>query len=252
MTEPTPPTGPNGDFGQAAPVPPVQPPATPVQPPAPPFNTQIPGSPPGAPNPPAGVPIPPQPARTNTLAIVALIGSFFIGLVGIICGHIALRQIKRTGEKGRGLALAGTIIGYVQVAVVVLILIFSFVIAGLAIQEAGNSLDDLSQDLDSEVSDSAAPGDSTTPMTGEYSQEFCELILFANNSDLEVTNADGTFNPDAVEIFKNLAETPSPNQAVYQRFYEVMVDPTTITEEGADTLFTDYMDAAMTDLVACS
>ena len=35
------------------------------------------------------------------------------GLGGIIAGHIALGQIKRTGEGGRGMALAGSIIGYV-------------------------------------------------------------------------------------------------------------------------------------------
>src|SRR3954471_6703045 len=51
--------------------------------------------------------------RTNVLAIVALILGIVVPIGGIICGHIALSQIKRTGENGRGLALAGTIIGYV-------------------------------------------------------------------------------------------------------------------------------------------
>lgn len=58
--------------------------------------------------------------KTNTLAIVALVGSFFVSLVGIICGHIALKQIKETGEQGRGLALAGLIIGYIGLAIGVL------------------------------------------------------------------------------------------------------------------------------------
>jgi ABC-type spermidine/putrescine transport system permease subunit II len=51
--------------------------------------------------------------RWNVLAIVSLILAFVVSLGGIICGHIALAQIKKTGEKGRGLALAGTILGYV-------------------------------------------------------------------------------------------------------------------------------------------
>lgn len=55
----------------------------------------------------------PQGGKTNTLAIVAFISSFFVHILGIILGHIALSQIKRSGEGGRGLALAGTIIGYV-------------------------------------------------------------------------------------------------------------------------------------------
>ncbi|CAM5453414.1 DUF4190 domain-containing protein [Leifsonia shinshuensis] len=73
--------------------------------------------PPGA-YPPAASPYGPYPPAptTNVLAIVGFVASFFVGLAGIICGHIALSQIRRTGEKGRGLALAATIIGYVQVA----------------------------------------------------------------------------------------------------------------------------------------
>jgi hypothetical protein len=63
-------------------------------------------------------------AKTNVLAIVSLIASiagivifWFIGsVVGIICGHISLNQIKKTGEEGRGLAVAGLIVGYVGIA----------------------------------------------------------------------------------------------------------------------------------------
>lgn len=62
---------------------------------------------------------------TNTLAIISLIGAFLVPIVGIICGHMALAQIKRTGEGGRSLALAGTIIGYVYTVLVVLIIAFS-------------------------------------------------------------------------------------------------------------------------------
>ena len=52
--------------------------------------------------------------KMNVLAIVSLITSIVgLSLVGVICGHISKKQIKRTGEKGRGLATAGLIIGYV-------------------------------------------------------------------------------------------------------------------------------------------
>lgn len=67
--------------------------------------------------------------RTNTLAIVALVGSFFVSLVGIICGHIALGQIKQTGEKGRGLALAGLIIGYAGLVIGILYVVFAVILA---------------------------------------------------------------------------------------------------------------------------
>lgn len=62
-------------------------------------------------------------AKTNTLAIIALVASFFISVVGIVLGHVALNQIKTTGEGGRGLAIAALVIGYLSVAVGVIIAI---------------------------------------------------------------------------------------------------------------------------------
>ena len=58
---------------------------------------------------------------TNALAIVALVVSFFMPIAGIVCGHLALAQIKRTGEEGHGMALAGTVIGYTLTGLVVLL-----------------------------------------------------------------------------------------------------------------------------------
>ena len=65
----------------------------------------------------------PVQAKTNTLAIVALISVFFISLLGIILGHISLNQIKTTGEGGRGLAIAALVIGYVSVAIGIIVVI---------------------------------------------------------------------------------------------------------------------------------
>jgi Domain of unknown function (DUF4190) len=67
-------------------------------------------------------------APTNVLAIVALVSAFFIPVAGIVCGHLALGQIKRTGENGRGLALAGLIIGYVLTALILLMIVLAIVI----------------------------------------------------------------------------------------------------------------------------
>lgn len=71
--------------------------------------------------------------RTNTLAIVALILGIVVPIGGIICGHIALSQIKRTGEQGRGLALAGTIIGYVLTVLGILLTIVYIAVIAAAI-----------------------------------------------------------------------------------------------------------------------
>ncbi len=72
--------------------------------------------------------------KTNTLAIVSLVLAFFISLGAIICGHIALGQIKKTGESGRGLAIAGLVLGYLGLVIgffaVVVAFVFPFLIIG--------------------------------------------------------------------------------------------------------------------------
>jgi uncharacterized protein YacL len=105
------------------------PPAPPAQP-APSYGTGAPAY--NASTPSYGAP---STQRTNVLAIVSLVSSFFISIVGIITGHIALSQIKKTGEQGRGLAIAGLIIGYIGLVVGIILAIFWFAVIGAAINE---------------------------------------------------------------------------------------------------------------------
>jgi hypothetical protein len=49
--------------------------------------------------------------KYNVLAIVGFVLAFFVSIGGLVVSFIALGQIKRTGERGRGLAIAGAIIG---------------------------------------------------------------------------------------------------------------------------------------------
>ncbi|WP_127794208.1 DUF4190 domain-containing protein [Agromyces sp. LHK192] len=122
-----------------APVPPPAPPAAPAYG-APAGGQQPYGAPAyGAPAygaPAYGAPAyggPPAAPRTNVLAIVSLVSAFFISLAAIITGHIALNQIKKTGENGRGLAIAGLIIGYVGlVAGIIFFVVYVVIIIGLA------------------------------------------------------------------------------------------------------------------------
>lgn len=64
--------------------------------------------------------------RTNTMAILAIIFGFFGGILGIVFGHIALSQIRRTGEGGRGLAITGLVFGYIGVGLTIILLIVDF------------------------------------------------------------------------------------------------------------------------------
>ena len=74
------------------------------------------------------------PDATEPFAIVSLVASLvgvfvcFLGpIAGIVFGHIARSRIKRSGAKGSGLALAGLIIGYIEVvagiAVIILLIV---------------------------------------------------------------------------------------------------------------------------------
>jgi peptidyl-prolyl cis-trans isomerase B (cyclophilin B) len=81
---------------------------------------------------------PPPPRQTNTLAIAALVCAFVFAPLGIVFGHVSLSQIKRTGEEGRGLAIAGLAIGYALTAIslvsVILLVTFMVIVA----KDAGN------------------------------------------------------------------------------------------------------------------
>ena len=68
-----------------------------------------------------------HPGSTNPLATVALVLSLVGGvfppavIVALVCGHLALSQNKRTGQTGRGQAIAGLVVGYFFVAVFVIL-----------------------------------------------------------------------------------------------------------------------------------
>lgn len=129
----------SGETDAAGAVPPSgasEPPASPstsgpvAPPPAAPPPWPAPPSAPGAPTrppPPAPGPYgPAPPARTEPFAVVSLVASIgavffcFIGsIVGIVFGHLARSRIRRSHDRGAGLALAGLIVGYTGLAIAV-------------------------------------------------------------------------------------------------------------------------------------
>jgi eukaryotic-like serine/threonine-protein kinase len=86
----------------------MPPAAPPVQPPA--------FAPPPPPPPPA-----PRPHRrpVNSLAALSLVSAFVFPPAGAVLGHLGLARIRRTGEPGRGLALAGMTLSYAFIALAV-------------------------------------------------------------------------------------------------------------------------------------
>lgn len=134
----------------------LAPPVAPGGHPAPPAPGGYPAPPGGSPVPPAGyaavppgfrygapAPVPGAEQRTNTVAIVAIVLGFVFPIGGIIAGSVALAQVKRTGEKGRGLAIGGIVAGAVMMvlSIIVGIALFLLFTLGAASSSAGSPLD---------------------------------------------------------------------------------------------------------------
>jgi peptidyl-prolyl cis-trans isomerase B (cyclophilin B) len=66
----------------------------------------------------------PPPRQTNSMAIVALVSALVFAPLGIVFGHIALSQIRHSDEDGKGLAIAGLVIGYVLTGLFLLVIVF--------------------------------------------------------------------------------------------------------------------------------
>ncbi|WP_102146001.1 DUF4190 domain-containing protein [Mycobacterium hubeiense] len=94
----------------------------------------------------AGYPYGPYPTRppgTNGKAIASLVtslvGLVFCGIpsiVGLILGIVAMRETRRTGQDGYGIALAGSIIGGLVTGFWLLYLLFALIIAASGFQFA--------------------------------------------------------------------------------------------------------------------
>ena len=96
------------------------------------------GPPPGQFAPPGGYyGGPPQPVGgTNGLAVASLVlgilwGFGFLSALALVLGLVALGQIKRQQQSGRGLAIAGVVLGALGVAVMAVSIVAVFVSGGL-------------------------------------------------------------------------------------------------------------------------
>lgn len=128
------------------PAPMYPPPVSSYPPPVPPYPPAPPSYPPAAPGYPGNFYDPYRqatPSGTNGLAIGSLVTSilgtifgipltllcwigFLVPVVGVILGVVSLNQIKTTGQSGRGMAIAGIVVGAVG-----LVLIVGFIVIGI-------------------------------------------------------------------------------------------------------------------------
>ena len=72
---------------------------------------------------PVTTPTPVPVAPTNTKAVLSLVFAFLFWPASIVLGHMARKEIRRTGESGRGYATAGLVLSYMGLAGFLLIVI---------------------------------------------------------------------------------------------------------------------------------
>lgn len=74
----------------------------------------------------------PSSGKTNTLAIVGFILSFFIAIAGLICSIVGYRNAPQYNGNGKGFALAGIIISALEIVIAIIIYIAVFATLGAA------------------------------------------------------------------------------------------------------------------------
>ncbi len=80
---------------------------------------------------------PPAPPQTNGKSIAALVlgilsviipyVGFILGILAIIFGKLSLNEVKRRGDGGKGLAVAGLVCGIIGTAIYALIILIAVI-----------------------------------------------------------------------------------------------------------------------------
>ena len=65
----------------------------------------------------------PEQQRINRLAVLALVLGSIGGALALVFGHIAMAQIRQTGERGMSMARGATILGYMWLGIEAVVVI---------------------------------------------------------------------------------------------------------------------------------
>ncbi|WP_210402795.1 DUF4190 domain-containing protein, partial [Leucobacter sp. OAMSW11] len=237
------------------------PPPVPAPQPAPVAGAPVPPQGPGAPVPPyqqqPGAQVPAPQAPMNPLALVSFIGSFFVGLVGVICGHIALKQIKRDGSRGRGFALAGTIIGYVSVAtgiiatiVIIVTLVTGAAIVGTAASEAQKQYEDSQTSIAPTETTESTPSESSDGT--KASSAFCTALDKVEKESLNIDPSAGAAPQALIDAYKELASAATgDHKAIYQQMADLLANPANVDTSKVSELQSELTSAVASDYVDC-
>jgi hypothetical protein len=63
-----------------------------------------------------------------------------VGIAAVICGHLALSQIKKSNGtiQGHGMAVAGLVMGYIGIAITVIVIVLYIVLIAITATQIQN------------------------------------------------------------------------------------------------------------------
>jgi uncharacterized protein DUF4190 len=203
-------------------------------------------------------------APLNTLAWVSVVVAFFVSPVAIVLGILARKQVARTGERGRGLATLGAVLGSVftviGIATTVIVLALATQVTA-AIQAAGPA-----PGVDTGAP-APVPSVVTVPSAAPSSDDFtagqAQLLtgfiqvgaaadtmstdIQSHRGDLDAMQNDFSAYRDAVARFRTTATTATLAPDVRQRVDADLVPAIDRTLADLDALSTTRNQSRLSD-----
>ena len=131
--------------------------------------------------------------------ILSLLGcSVFAAIPAIVCGHIGVRQADRGEASGKGMAMAGLIMGYISLAVT-LIIVAIYVVFFILLATAGVAAVSMANEL---LGDSVIFAVENDPAIVEHigDIESCSLVLGETAKAAEAAEQPGDSTPLVFQI----------------------------------------------------
>ncbi|MEO7122726.1 MAG: DUF4190 domain-containing protein, partial [Lacisediminihabitans sp.] len=155
----------------------------------------------------------------------------------------------RSGEKGHGFALAGTIIGYVAFVLTVILIVAIVVGVTLGASRLQSEVRGLSHSQSSAQPEKSDGSQSSA--TGTYSDEFCH-DLFVVVQSARTAMKDPSQSDSVREAYAALAAVSSPHQESYQSMADILTNPTGVKADQIKTATSEFTKAAQSDILACA
>ena len=161
--------------------------------------------------------------HTNTLAIISLILAFFIAPAAIVTGIIALHEIKQKNEKGKGLAVAGIVIGAISTIIGVLLFILLPIFVNKTLETTSKGVETAVNSAQSiqKISDEDVAKVAEQFMVGLKNKDYnTSFRLFSPDLKNEVKDPSGLkalvekgkSTPKSWESFGPVATSQTPNE----------------------------------------